>query len=129
MSAKVSYSNPPSSGTPLGLYSQIARVAPGEMVYIAGQLAPGAFDEQFRAVFKAIGDILGDLGADYNAIAKFTTYLVDEGHIEPFMALRKEVFPTLFKGDAYPPNTLLIVDRLVKPEFLIEVEAVARMPG
>lgn len=129
MSAKVSYSNPPSSGTPLGLYSQIARVQPGEMVYIAGQLAPGTFEEQFRAVFKAIGDILGDIGADYDSIAKFTTYLVHDSDIEPFMELRRQVFPELFKGDAYPPNTLLIVDRLVREEFLIEVEAVARIPG
>ncbi|MDH3579902.1 MAG: RidA family protein [Hyphomicrobiales bacterium] len=129
MSAKVSYLNPPSSGTPLGLYSQIARVQPGEMVYIAGQLAPGTFEEQFRAVFKAIGDILGDIGADYDSVAKFTTYLVHESDIEPFMELRKQVFPELFKGDAYPPNTLLILDRLVREEFLIEVEAVARIPG
>jgi len=129
MNESVRYSNPPSSGVPLGLYSQISRVQPGELVFIAGQLAPGDFAEQFHAVFSQIGAILADLGADFSAVAKFTTYLVDANDIDAFMALRAESFPKLFGGDSFPPNTLLIVERLVKPEFRIEVEAVARLPG
>jgi enamine deaminase RidA (YjgF/YER057c/UK114 family) len=35
----------------------------------------------------------------------------------------------MFSGGKYPPNTLLVVNRLVKPEFLIEIEAIARIPG
>lgn len=129
MTKKVAYSNPPSSGTPLGLYSQIARVQPGELVFIAGQLAPGTFEEQFNGVFNQIGAILGDLGADFTSIAKFTTYLTDSADIDAFMKLREEAFPRLFGQEIYPPNTLLIVQRLVKPEFRIEVEAVARLSG
>jgi len=34
-------------------------------------------------------------------------------------------FPCLLAGGACPPNTLLIVDRLVREEFLVEVAAVA----
>ena len=45
------------------------------------------------------------------------------------MAERAKLFPKMFPGGKYPPNTLLMVDRLVKPEFLIEVEAIARLPG
>lgn len=41
------------------------------------------------------------------------------------MKLRSEVFPTLFEGELFPPNTLLVVDRLVKEDFLLEVEAIA----
>jgi enamine deaminase RidA (YjgF/YER057c/UK114 family) len=129
MSKDIEYSNPPSSGTPLGLYSQIARVQPGELVFIAGQLATGDFEAQFRAVFEQIGAILGDLGTDFQSIAKFTTYLTDPEDIPVFMKLREEAFPGLFGGGAFPPNTLLIVQRLVKPEFRIEVEAIARLPG
>lgn len=129
MTRDVAYSNPPSSGTPLGLYSQISRVQPGETIYIAGQLASGDFETQFRSVFNQIRDILRDLGTDCDSIAKFTTYLVDPDLIDPFMKLREQVFPELFSTSAYPPNTLLIVSRLVKPEFKIEVEAVARIPG
>jgi enamine deaminase RidA (YjgF/YER057c/UK114 family) len=129
MTKGVSYANPPSSGTPLGLYSQIARVQPGETVYIAGQLAPGDFETQFRGVYTQIRDILNDLGTDCDSIAKFTTYLTDADLIDPFMKLREQMFPELFSTTSYPPNTLLIVSRLVKPEFKIEVEAVARIPG
>ncbi len=80
-------------------------------------------------MFKAIGDILNDLETDFESVVKFTTYLVDPKDIDAFMALRKNLFPNLFSGERYPPNTLLIIDRLVKEEFLIEVEAVVRMPG
>ena len=41
------------------------------------------------------------------------------------MRVRAALFPTMFARALYPPNTLLIVDRLVKEEFLIEIEAVA----
>lgn len=41
------------------------------------------------------------------------------------MRVRKELFPRLFPDRAYPPNTLLVVGRLVKEEFLVEVQTVA----
>jgi enamine deaminase RidA (YjgF/YER057c/UK114 family) len=44
------------------------------------------------------------------------------------MSARAELFPKLFPAGAYPPNTLLVIERLVRPEFLIEVEAIARLP-
>lgn len=136
MSDAVTYLNPPNARPLLGLYSHVARVQPGELAFIAGQVgadetgaAAGDFAAQFHAVFEGLGLILGDLGADFDAVTKFTTYLVSADDIPAFMELRKAAFPELFKGPLYPPNTLLIVDRLVKPEFLIEVEAIARLPG
>ena len=45
-------------------------------------------------------------------------------NIDTFMDLRADLFPKLFDGPLFPPNTLLMVDRLVKEEFLVEVEAV-----
>jgi enamine deaminase RidA (YjgF/YER057c/UK114 family) len=41
------------------------------------------------------------------------------------MTVRKELFPKLYPSGQYPPNTLLVVDRLVGEHFLIEVEAIA----
>jgi len=43
------------------------------------------------------------------------------------MAYRTREFPKLFNGGAYPPNTMLIVYRLVQEDFLIEVGAVAAL--
>jgi hypothetical protein len=45
------------------------------------------------------------------------------------MKARAKVFPRYFPDGAYPPNTLLIVSRLVKPELLIEIEAMAVKPA
>jgi hypothetical protein len=43
------------------------------------------------------------------------------------MAYRTREFPRLFTNGAYPPNTLLMVDRLVREEFLIEVSVIAAL--
>ena len=78
-----------------------------------------------RQVFSNLGDVLKGLGLTFNHVIKFTTYLVHSQDIEIFMRVRAELFPQLFGGDRFPPNTLLMIDRLVKEDFLIEVEAVA----
>jgi hypothetical protein len=41
------------------------------------------------------------------------------------MQYRARAFPSMFPAGAYPPNTLLIVDRLVQEALLIEVQTVA----
>jgi enamine deaminase RidA (YjgF/YER057c/UK114 family) len=47
--------------------------------------------------------------------------------VPKFMAFRKREFPRMFADGAYPPNTLLMVDRLVQEPFLIEVQTVAAL--
>jgi 2-iminobutanoate/2-iminopropanoate deaminase len=40
------------------------------------------------------------------------------------------VFADWYPGGSFPPNTLLVVARLVQPDFMVEIEAVAaRAPG
>jgi hypothetical protein len=43
------------------------------------------------------------------------------------MAWRLREFPKMFAHGAYPPNTLLMIDRLVQEPLLIEVQAVAAL--
>ncbi len=43
------------------------------------------------------------------------------------MAYRKREFPRMFAGGAYPPNTLVMIDRLVQEPFLVEVQTVAAL--
>jgi enamine deaminase RidA (YjgF/YER057c/UK114 family) len=88
----------------------------------------GDFDAQFDCVFGNMRDVLAGLGLDFRSVIKFTTYLTDSGNIPDFMRLRAASFPEWFSGEIFPPNTLLIVDRLVKEEFLLEVEAVVGAP-
>ena len=117
-----------------GLYSHVGFMQGGTLAFIAGQLAVGSngevigkgdFKAQFRQVFGDCRDVLSGMGADYRQVIKFTTYLVHSQDIEHFMTERKALFPDLFGNQPYPPNTLLVIDRLVKEDFLIEVEAVA----
>ena len=137
MSDRIAYLNPPGACAAQGLYSHAARVRGGMTYYVAGQLAVGAdgeivgagdFDGQFAQVFVNLGAVLKGLGCDFNDVAKFTTYLVHSLDIEKFMRARAALFPKLFRSELYPPNTLLVIDRLVKEPFLLEVEAVVSAP-
>jgi len=75
---------------------------------------------------RARGAVLKGLECNFNDVIKFTTYLVHSQDIEGFMTERAALFPKLFRGTRFPPNTLVMIDRLVKEEFLIEVEAVVQ---
>jgi enamine deaminase RidA (YjgF/YER057c/UK114 family) len=130
----VKYSNPTGLAKPLGAYSHVARVKASELLFIAGQLAvneagelvgKGDFRAQMRQVFDNLGRALEAEGLGFASVTKFTTFLVHSQDIEGFMAVRQELFAKLYPNGKYPPNTLLIVDRLVGEQFLIEVEAIA----
>ena len=132
----ITIENPDALGKPLGQYSQLARVKASEFLFIAGQVATdrsgkvvGAddFDAQCRQVFANIEAALASQRASFANVVEFTTYLVHSQDIAKFMAYRLREFPRLFPRGAYPPNTLLIVDRLVQEPFLIEVKTLAAL--
>ena len=125
--ADIEIGNVEALGKPLGQYSHITRVRnASETLYIAGMVAPGDdFDAQCTGVFRQIEAALKSAGAGWANVAQFTTYLVHSQDIPRFMAWRLREFPKLFAGGKYPPNTLLIIDRLVGEQFLIEVQTVA----
>jgi|SRR5690625_247815 len=133
-SNRVQYINPEGASEAQGQYAHTSKIPGVPLYFIAGQLSVGEgggvvgkgdFEAQFRQIFSNLGGVLSGLGLDFNDIVRFNTILVHSQDIEKFMKLRKELFPTLFEGDLFPPNTLVIVDRLVKEDFLLEVEAVA----
>jgi enamine deaminase RidA (YjgF/YER057c/UK114 family) len=137
MPAEITILNPEGLGKPLGQYSQITRVKnASEWLFIAGQLATdvagnivGAddFDAQCAQVFRNIEAALKSQGALWKNVVQFTTYLVHSQDIPKFMAFRKREFPKLFPDGKYPPNTLLMVDRLVGEPFLVEVQPIAAL--
>ena len=132
--ADIKILNPDSLGKPLGQYSQITRVKASEFLFIAGQvgvdksgkLAEG-FDAQCVQTFANIEAALKSQGAGWANVVEFTTYLVHSQDIPNFMAYRLREFPKMFANGAYPPNTLLMIDRLVQEPLLIEVSAVAAL--
>ena len=127
--AEIRVQNVDALGKPLGQYSHMTRVKGAqETLYIAGMLAPGEdFDTQCSGVFRQIETALKSAGAGWGNIAQFTTYLVHSQDIPKFMAWRLREFPRLFPDGKYPPNTLLIIDRLVGEQYLIEVQTVAAL--
>jgi enamine deaminase RidA (YjgF/YER057c/UK114 family) len=130
----VAYLQPDGAGQTLGLYSHLSLTPAGaRLAFVAGQVGTDTnghcvgddFELQMRQTFKNVEVALAAVGADFAAVAKFTTYLTTPDNIGPFYDVRADLFPTLFPSESYPPNTLLVVQRLVRPELLIEVEAVA----
>ena len=116
-------------GKPLGQYSHMTRVKNAvETLYIAGMLAPGeSFDAQCSGAFAAVEGALKSAGAGWGNVVQFTTYLVHSQDIPKFMAWRLREFPRMFPDAKYPPNTLLVIDRLVQEPFLIEVQTIAAL--
>ena len=115
-------------GKPLGQYSHVTRVKADEFLFIAGMLAPGeSFDVQCSGVFSQIEAALKSAGAGWGNVVQFTTYLVHSQDIPKFMQWRLREFPRMFPDGRYPPNTLLVIDRLVQEQFLVEVQAVAAL--
>jgi len=125
--AEIRIQNVEALGTPLGQYSHMTRVRnASETLYIAGMLSPGdGFDAQCTGVFSMIETALKSAGAGWGNVAQFTTYLVHSQDIARFMQWRLREFPRMFPDGKYPPNTLLIVDRLVQEPFLVEVQTIA----
>jgi len=136
MPAEINIYNPGELGPPMGQYSLVTRVRGGEFLFIAGMLSgdaagnmigEGVFDAQAVQVFRNIEAALKSAGASFANVVQFTTYLVHSQDIAKFMAFRLREFPKIFPSGLYPPNTLLIVDRLVREPFLIEVQTVAAL--
>ncbi len=134
--ASLRYSNPSGVAAPIGLYSHVARLSAAghDLVFIAGQLSvdgqgqpvgAGDFETQMRQVFANIGSVLASERLSFSNIAQMTTYLKGDDLIESFYRVRAELFREIYPAGAYPPNTLLVISRLVRPEFLIEVQCIA----
>ena len=132
--AQLQIYNPDTLGKPLGQYSHVTRVKANEFLFIAGMLSAnkggeiiGAndFDAQCAQVFANLEAALKSAGAGWGNVVQFTTYLVHSQDIPKFMTWRLREFPKMFSNGVYPPNTLLMVDRLVQEPFLVEVQTVA----
>jgi len=124
-------------GPTLGMYSHGMVVPGGELVVVAGQvgadragklIGPGDVVAQTRQAFENVRAVLEAAGSGVRQIVRFQTFLTHAADIEGFMQARKELFPRYFPDGVYPPNTLLVVSRLVVPELLVEIEAMAVKP-
>src|SRR3954451_16469387 len=136
MSAEINIYNPEALGPPMGQYTHMTRVRANEFLFIAGMLSgdaagnvigEGQFDVQTSQVFRNIEAALKSAGASWANVVQFTTYLVHSQDIPKFMAFRLREFPKMFPDGTPPPTTFVMVDRLVKDPFLVEVQNIAAL--
>jgi len=112
-------------------YSHVIAATGSRLVFIAGQMsddpqgnlvAPGDLAAQARQVFANLGRALAAAGARPDQVAKITIYVV--GHRREYLPIIEAARVTLF-GDHKPTDTLLGVETLAVPGYLIEVDAIA----
>lgn len=121
---------------PAHRYSHVAIVEAKRLMVIAGQIAvdrkgkvigPRDFNRQFHQVYRNLGAILKEYGARFNDVVQFTTYLVDARDLPLFHQLRAQLYKKIYpKGDC-PVNTLLVIDRLVFEDLLLEIDALVAL--
>jgi enamine deaminase RidA (YjgF/YER057c/UK114 family) len=130
----VSLHDPDGLGPPLGAYSHVAEATGTRTIYIAGQvgvdrdgslIGEGDVAAQTRQAYENLEIALTSQGASWADVAKLAVFLVSEDLIPGFFAARDEAFARAFPTGAHPPSTLVIVRGLVRPELLVEIEAVA----
>ncbi|MGH7353614.1 MAG: RidA family protein [Candidatus Rokuibacteriota bacterium] len=124
---------PKAFGKPMGMYSHGMAAPAGEIVVVAGQVGVRADGElagpdvgsQTKQALTNVRVVVEAAGCTMRDVIRLQTFLTRAEEIPDFMKARGEVFAACFPDGVYPPNTLVVVSRLVRPELLVEVEAMA----
>ncbi len=119
---------PKSIRRPFARYSHGVEVPAGKrLVLCSGQLGIGADDSipedagaQTELCFANIAAILGEAGLGFADIVRINAYVTDRIHLRPYMDVRDRIF-----SDPAPASTLMIVSGFARPEFKVEIEAIA----
>lgn len=89
-----------------------------------GQVAGGDAAAQARQVFENLRRCLAAAGATFGDVIKFTYFVTDIGYLPAVRTVRDE-----FLAGAQPPaSTAVQVTALARPEFRLEIEALALVP-
>ncbi len=113
---------------PRGRFAQVVKI--GNQIYVAGQtsvdangnaVGKGDIEVQVGQVFKNIQKCLEAAGATFDHVVKLNVYSTNlDAHIEFISKVRKEYFPK-----EPVASTTVQVGRLVHPDWLVEIEAIA----
>ncbi len=125
--------NPDTMAKPTAGYSHVAEVTGGKIVYIAGQVAidkagtlvgKDDFRAQVQQVFENLKAAVEAAGGDSHSIIKLNYYCAES--VDPAqIPIVREVRDRYVNTANPPTSTFVVVKRLVRPEWLIEVDAVA----
>jgi len=122
------YLAPRSIKPPFARYSHGVEIPAGKrLVLCSGQLGIGPDDTvpadagaQTELCFRNIAAILSEAGLTLNDIVRINAFVTDRAHLQPYMDVRNRLF-----SDPAPASTLMIVSGFARPEFKVEVEALA----
>jgi len=127
--------NPSTIAKPTGYTHVVEATTPGRIIYIAGQLgldvdnkivgAPGDFRAQAEQTFINLKNALAAAGAGFEHVVKLNNYFIDMAHLPIFREVRDHYINT----SVPPASTAVAISSLARPGALLEVEAVAIVPG
>ena len=120
--------NPTEIHPPFANYAHGLEVDPGaRIVFCSGQLGierdgaiPDEIEAQARLCFQAIAAILNEAGMTLADLARLNAYVTSAQYLRGYMKVRDE-----FIAKPPPASTLMIVQGFARPEFKVEIEAVA----
>lgn len=116
---------------PFARYSHAVEVPAGHrLIFCSGQLGiepddsiPDDTGAQTELCFANIAKILEAAGGTLADIVRINAYVTGREHLRPYMDVRDRLFT-----DPAPASTLMIVSGFARPEFTVEIEAVAALP-
>jgi enamine deaminase RidA (YjgF/YER057c/UK114 family) len=118
-------------------YSHVV-VASGPLVFVSGQVAfdatgelvgPGDLAAQTRQVLANVEACLTEAGAGWPDVVKLGWYVQDAAHVQTVRDVRDEILGPALQRRPMPASTLIEVANLFRDDLLIEVDAVAALPG
>jgi 2-iminobutanoate/2-iminopropanoate deaminase len=117
---------------PFAPYSHgIEIVSRSRLVFCAGQVGisadaaiPDDCAGQTRLCFENIRAILAEAGMDFAHVVKLNAFVTAREHLRAYLDVRNELV-----AEPDPASTLMIVNGFARPDFVVEVEAIAAAPG
>ena len=128
---KIEFVNPPTLCPTIG-WTHVVAATGGKTIYISGQVSVtekgavvGVGDMQAQVVqtFENLKNGLAAVGATFKDVVKSNLYVV--GLKPDHVPIIREVRGRYFDAKNPPASTLVGVERLVHPDWLIEIEVVA----
>lgn len=114
-------------------YAQAVKV--GDTVFLSGQVshddagnvvAPGDMRAQMRQAYANVAKVLARYGATMADVVDEVVFVTD---MDAAYAAACELRRTVYGGTPVTASTLVQIQRLASPEFMIEIKCVARIPG
>jgi len=119
---------PSSIHPPFAHYAHGVEIPPfSRLVLCSGQLGvgrdgaiPESLEAQAHLCFRAIIAILGEAGMTMSDLVRINAYVSSAEYLSGYMKVRDE-----FVSNPPPASTLMIVQGFARPEFKVEIEAIA----